>query len=46
MLSLQEARQFYTEDELNDQELVQLVEEIDTVQCQILDDLMGGGAHA
>lgn len=39
MLSLEEARQFYTEDELTDEELMTLVKEIDQLQVSVLDSL-------
>ena len=37
MMTLGEARQFFSEDELSDEELMQLVSEIDRIQLQVLD---------
>lgn len=46
MISLEEARQFFSEDELTDKELTTLVEELDRVQLQILDALTPKGGRA
>lgn len=42
-LSLQEARQFFSKEEMSDTELMTVVEEIDRVQLRILDSLLKGG---
>ncbi|TSC72745.1 MAG: hypothetical protein G01um101438_462 [Parcubacteria group bacterium Gr01-1014_38] len=42
MITLKEARQFFSEEEMSDAELMTVVEEIDRVQLQILDGLKGG----
>ena len=42
MISLEEARKLYSEEEMSDTELMTVIEEIDRVQMRILDSLKGG----